>query len=281
MITSSLNEALTQAVLSQVEALTNAEHREALPEQARLALSHGKPGIWHLLVTTDDGSIAAYAQAHSVLGGIELQLMGDHWTPEFDDLLEAEHLNAGRISMWLHGQATPIITPPGYTIDRALRLMSIDLPSLEPGSTNYILRTFIVGRDEDSWLEINARAFAGHPDQGGWTRADLDARLASSWFDPRLFLVLMNDQDMIGFCWVKMEPEHPDRGEIYVIAVDPGFGGQGLGRYLVLSGLNAMHRRGASRATLYVEDDNEAALSLYAGLGFSEVSRDVRISREP
>jgi mycothiol synthase len=280
VISSSLTRELTQAVLDRVDALTLATQREALPEQARLALSHGKRGIWHLLVTSDDGSVVAYAQAHSGLDGLELQIMGDHWVPEFDDLLASERLSAGRISLWLHGQATPIIAPPGYSIDRVLRLMRVELPSLDPGSTPYLLRTFIVGRDEDSWLEINARAFADHPDQGGWTRGDLDARLGSSWFDPRLFLVLMDGQEMIGFCWVKMEPEHPDRGEIYVIAVDPGFAGQGLGRYLVLSGLTAMHSRGASRATLYVEDDNQAAISLYEGLGFIELSRDIRISRQ-
>ena len=279
LISPSLSSELTQAVLSQIEALTQIEQREVLPEQARLALAHGKPGIWHLLTTSEDGAIVAYAQAQPVDGGVELQVMNDRWVQEFDELLEQERLADGLVSIWLHGQTSPLEVPTGFTIDRSLRLMSTVLPCAEPGTTAYTLRTFIVGRDEDSWLDINARAFANHPDQGRWTREDLEARIASVWFDPRLFLVLMNEQNMIGFCWVKMEPEHPERGEIYVIGVHPDFGGQGLGRHLVLSGLMAMYRRGASRAQLFVEDDNTAAISLYEGLGFSESSRDVRISR--
>lgn len=48
---------------------------------------------------------------------------------------------------------------------------------------------------------------------------------------------------------------------------------QGHGRRLVLSALQWARLRGAREAWLQVEADNEAALALYAGLGFEEVYR--------
>ena len=54
-----------------------------------------------------------------------------------------------------------------------------------------------------------------------------------------------------------------------VIAVDPDFRGQGLGKAAMLEGLNYLHEvRGATRAILYVEDANAAGRRLYRGLGF-------------
>lgn len=160
----------------------------------------------------------------------------------------------------------------GLQLRRSLLRMQCELPRPEPWSLD--VRPFRVGSDEGAWLEVNNRAFAWHPEQSGWTTADLAQREAEPWFDAEGFLLLERDGRLAGFCWTKVHAdEHPPLGEIYVIGVDPDFHGRGLGRPLVLAGLAHLAGRGLRDGLLYTEADNAPALAIYRSLGFEVVSR--------
>src|SRR5581483_4668984 len=95
-------------------------------------------------------------------------------------------------------------------------------PALPP---DVVVRAFEPGLDEDAWLALNAAAFATHPEQGRWTRADLDARIAEPWFDPAGFFLAARDDELLAFHWTKIHPG--GLGEVYVLGVSPA--AQGLG----------------------------------------------------
>jgi mycothiol synthase len=156
----------------------------------------------------------------------------------------------------------------GLTPTRTLYEMRRQLPTEQRATVE--TRAFSPGSDDDEWLQVNNRAFADHGEQGGWTREALALRFDEPWFDPEGFRIYEQDGRLAAFCWTKLhESTDPTIGEIYVIAVDPDFHGQGLGKQLTLSGLDSIFDRDVEIANLYVDDDNETAVRLYERLGFN------------
>lgn len=60
------------------------------------------------------------------------------------------------------------------------------------------------------------------------------------------------------------------RGIVNHVAVSPPYRRRGVARGLVNAALEAFRRRGIRRVFLFVVDGNEAALALWAGVGFRE-----------
>jgi mycothiol synthase len=125
---------------------------------------------------------------------------------------------------------------------------------------------------------VNAAAFADHPEQGGWTRAELEHREAQPWFDPAGFFLAVRAGHLAGFHWTKIHAP-PDAGEptgeVYVVGVHPTEQGTGLGKALTLAGLHYLRGREIQSVMLYVDGENTAAIRLYESLGFAQAATDV------
>jgi mycothiol synthase len=181
----------------------------------------------------------------------------------------------GHVHLWVPkpSDATDqIVTGLGLSRGRDLLQMRrpLPLPAELAAAGAVDTRPFVPGQDEEPWLAVNNRAFAWHPEQGGWDLDTLRRREAEPWFDPAGFLLHEREARLAAFCWTKVHTDHdPALGEIYVIAVDPDFQGLGLGRQLTVAGLNWLADKGLTIGMLYVDADNRPAVGLYEMLGFA------------
>lgn len=239
---------------------------------------------WVMAWEPDGNDPVGFAQVSRDGAGWSLELLvdprSDAVLPASSSLMQAGvdllgHEGGGPVRMWVH-EATAahdtLAGAAGLDFERELYQMRRRLTRDEPSTLPS--RAFVVGRDEEPWLEVNNRAFAGHPDQGGWTLDHIRRLEAEPWFEPEGFLLHEREGRLAGFCWNKVHREvEPAVGELYVVAVDPDFQGLGLGRRLVLAGMDWLSRKrldgkNLDWAILYVDASNRAALRLYKSMGF-------------
>ena len=197
----------------------------------------------------------------------------------------------GRLRLWGHGEhpgARALAGLLGLRRSRVLLQMRRSLYARLPDAplpAGTTVRTFQPGHDDEAWVQLNARAFAGHPEQGRWTIDDLHRRMAEPWFDPRGFFLAERDGRLVGFHWTKVHGGedrhgHPPIGEVYVLGVDPRAQGGGLGKALLVVGLRHLRALGLGEVMLYVEADNAAAIAVYTAMGFTHWDTDVMYTQD-
>ena len=309
-----LYETLEPAVLGKViDLITETTKHDGIPpvaEHVLLHLRHGGDKEDRHIVLESDGVIAGYAHldlTDQVEGpSAELVIHPSHRSKGLGENLLAEIVRIAKDSngnkklrLWSHGDlpgARRLAERGGFirvrTVVQMRRPLTGNLPEKD---ARFSYRNFIVGEDEGEWLELNNRAFSGHPDQGSWTLRDIQVRELEEWFDPAGFIIASDEMNqrsaMKGFCWVKIHGgvshhhdgsshDHDPIGEIYVMGVDPAHHGEGIGRAVTIAGLHYMRDQGIFSAMLYVDAENKAGLALYKGLGFTEWGRDVLYRRD-
>ena len=192
--------------------------------------------------------------------------------------------------IWAHGNiaaARATAAALGLSVVRELLQMRrplIDLPATTiPDGVR--IATYSGPEDDAELLRVNNSAFAWHPEQGGWTDADIDERRGEAWFDPDGIFLAFDETTgtLLGFHWTKIH--NPDLGEVYVVGVDPAAQGRGLGAALTLIGLHhladALTASSQRTVMLYVEADNSAAVKTYRRLGFDVQSVDTAYALLP
>ncbi len=298
--------------ITQHNALTQTEVAEVKALIAAVAIEDGMAPLGeHVLIHLHHGGdqdaiqLLARNQENSLIGYLHLDVTDTVAGPAVEVAVEpeargqglgtalvktAETLTGGApIRLWAHGlngTALFLANALGYAKVRELwqmrRSLFTQIESYEvPDGIR--IRSFVVGKDEDSWLAANKEIFTLHPDQGSWTNEDLQIRMSESWFDPAgFFLAIDADDNIIGFNWTKIhgghkhgDHQHPEIGELYVLGVMPTSAGSGLGRALTMRGLEYLRDQGLPAVMLYVEAQNERAIKLYESVGFTHWDTDI------
>jgi mycothiol synthase len=296
---------LTPAEVAEVQRLvdvaSDADGVHPLSEHVTLHLTHGGDREARNLLVRADGRLAAYAHLDTTdrVAGASAELVV---APDLRGRGIARELTRvlltlspdGRLRLWAHGNhpaADALAASLGFRRTRVLWQMRRSLYAPLPAPVfpdGVTVRTFVVGRDEQAWVEVNNRAFADHPDQGGWTVADLQVREREPWFDPAGFFLAEAEPDgrLAGFHWTKVhggrshgDHDHEPIGEVYVVGVDPSAQGQGLGPALTLVGLRHLRAHGLSQVMLYVDETNTNAIWVYERLGFIRWDTDICYQR--
>ncbi|GHC95943.1 mycothiol acetyltransferase [Nocardiopsis terrae] len=312
LVTDNLAPELAEPVLALAEAARAADGVPPLSEHTLLRIRHGAPaGSSRFHVLSEDGLTVGFAfveRVESEPDSGEVVVDPAHrGRGHGSALLRSVRADAGPdgVRVWAHGRtpgAVSVAEAEGWVPARELHKMRMPLrdlgpevpggpwtapgipePALRPEVAEKVrIRPFVVGQDEQAWLEANARAFADHPEQGSLTLDDLLQREVEDWFDPRgFFVAVTNSGSIAAYHWTKTHADGAGLsdsetvGEVYVVGVDPAWQGTGLGRALTLAGLAHLRDAGLPWVHLYVDGDNEAAVRLYESLGFSMWDTDV------
>jgi mycothiol synthase len=280
-----------------LEAATLADGHEPLGEHKFLRLQRGDD-LSEAILAFEDGALAGYA--HTVTYGDDderrasCELVVDPTQRRrgvgrsllSQAIMTAQGKGARQLDLWAYNDTSAsqrIAAQFGFTPARRLlhlhrHMSAVPAPEAVTGA---MIRAVRPGIDDEAWLALNNRIFAGHPENGRWTLDDLRARMAQPWFRADDVLLLEFDGVLAGFCWLKVEDRAADGrvGEVYVIGTAPEYQGRGLGRYLLGSALRRLREREAAVAAIYVDQSNGAALGLYTANGFHYHHVDVCYTR--
>ncbi len=130
---------------------------------------------------------------------------------------------------------------------------------------------------EDELARLQNRAFADAWGYNPNTAETIAFRISQSSSSPRDIVLAYDQGRAVGCCWtgITCEEGTPSvrRGRIHMLGVDPNQRGKGMGRELMVIGINRLRERGLRVAELTVDGENKAACALYESLGFDIQAR--------
>ena len=133
---------------------------------------------------------------------------------------------------------------------------------------------------EVEFTELQNRAF-----DGSWgfcpnTTTEIIEQLNAPGYGHHGVIITYHGDKAVGYCWTA-EVNPPDQkggaiiGRIHMMGIAPEFRGRGFGKYVLSSGLKHLTDKGIKTVELTMDDDNEAAHSLYKRAGFKPKTASV------
>lgn len=293
---------LTDAHLTQIRQVAaqaaETDGVAALNEASELALERLAKGgdvearVW--LARQGDAVVGVLVDANGDASGADLVVAPDVRRQGVGSQLLSAYMaeSNSEAALWAHGdlpEAAELAREHGFEPVRTLWKMSRPIAADDSFAAElpqgFAAEPFDGSAEQaTAWLEVNALAFAYHPEQGRMRMEDFDERTQEDWFDPKGLILVWDTTTktptLAASHWVKFE-KTSGVGEVYVVAVSPSYQGRGLAKPLTNLGLARLQEVGATTVELYVEGDNEPAKATYARVGFTRTAHDAMYRLAP
>ena len=146
-------------------------------------------------------------------------------------------------------------------------------PSLELPA-GFCLRAFQLGQDELALTELQNAAFGQHWGFCPNTVEEISARVRFQSCDPEGIVFILENGNIAGYNWtLRASNETRSIGWIAMTGVHSDYRGRGLGRAVVVAGIDYLKSKGVDGVELEVDSENEPATALYRGLGFRQLGQ--------
>jgi mycothiol synthase len=145
----------------------------------------------------------------------------------------------------------------------------------------YQTRTFVPGQDERTSVQLENACFADAWEYVPVEEGEFEGFVRSLSFRADGVIYATHQGQVVGECWswLQLEQGHaPDaerRGDVWCLCVQHAHRRRGLGRALLLAGVQWLRQQGVRAAYLGVDGANEEAKHLYQSAGFVTRRTDV------
>ena len=281
-------EPMDQAIsLEELKGYYNRPDNHDIIMLAHLANQDGSEGkaIGYLLIQ-EHGSPDAWGQV-TVHPDYRNNGVGSALYEQFEQ--RAQEKNAPARHMVPNQKATLLIdflAKRGYEAERYFWQMR--LPAEHPSETaqlpaDFSLRTFVPGQDEALFMQVANGTFADHYGHTDHSLEETTYATKRRHFRPDGLFFAFHGDEIAGFCYTAINPDEIARrgievGWINMLGVMPAYRRHGLGRVLLLTGVNYL-RQFVPIVELGVEGKNAKALPLYESVGFQRSTGNVNMMK--
>lgn len=178
----------------------------------------------------------------------------------------------------------------GFTIDRYFFRMERNMNEPIPEAhfpNGFTLRCMEGEQDAKAWVDLHNNSFIDHWNFHPVTLEMLKHWLQESSYRSNLDLLAVTDDDSFVaqcYCYINLENNartERNEGNVGILGVRRGFRKIGLGRAMLLSGLQRLKQAGVDTVRLGVDADNpNGALRLYESVGFQKVYTSINFLRD-
>ncbi len=125
--------------------------------------------------------------------------------------------------------------------------------------------------DEGRITQVQNAAFGGSWGFAPNTVEEVTHRVGMSISSPKGILFLTHGEETSGYCWTTVQDGSSGSiGCIAMIGVAPSHRGRGLGKPILLAGMDYLQSRGVEYIKLDVDETNGSAIRLYRSVGFKK-----------